>query len=51
VIAELAGHADVRTSRGYVEVAAERCHRAIAEAFDGGRAGLARVEADSARVA
>jgi len=42
VIAELAGHADVRTSRGYVDVAAHRLERAVADAFDHGRGALAR---------
>ena len=33
VIAELAGHADVRTTKGYVSVSSERRARAVRETF------------------
>jgi len=42
VIAELAGHADVRTSRGYIDVASQRLDAAIVEAFERARSGLAQ---------
>jgi integrase len=37
VIAELAGHADVRTTKGYVSVSSERRARAVRETFGGER--------------
>jgi len=37
VIAELAGHADVRTTKGYVSVSSERRARAVRETFAGSR--------------
>lgn len=42
MIAELAGHADVRTTRAYVSVAERRCGDAIEVAFNQGRTGLAQ---------
>ncbi len=39
VIAELAGHADVRTTKGYVSVSSERRARAVRETFAGSRPG------------
>jgi integrase/recombinase XerD len=47
VIAELAGHADVRTTRAYVSVAERRLEAAIADTFDRGRSGLARARRPS----
>lgn len=43
VIAELAGHSDVRTTRQYVDVSADRRAHAISTTFETGRAGLSRV--------
>ena len=37
VIAELAGHADVRTTKGYVSVSSERRARAVRETFEANR--------------
>jgi len=42
LVAELAGHADVGTCRGYVNMATDRCEAAITQAFDHGRLDLAR---------
>ena len=42
VIAELAGHADVRTTRAYVSVAQRRCADAIEVAFTRGAPALRR---------
>ena len=41
-IALLAGHADIRTTQGYVTVAGESLHEAAVETFERGRSGLAR---------
>jgi len=40
VIAELAGHSDVRTSRQYVDVSADRRAHAITRTFETRRSGL-----------
>ena len=42
VIADLAGHADLRTTRLYVTVSDKRRERAIADTFEYGRSALAR---------
>jgi len=42
VIAELAGHADVRTTRAYVTVAQRRCAEAVDATFNQGRSGYAQ---------
>ena len=45
VIAELAGHADVRTTKGYVSVSSERRARAVRETFENyGPLGAARTQ-------